>query len=70
MKLCKLGDILANLPEEHRRVLQGALGKSYKDGGLSDAGLSYEITQAGFAVSYNMVNHHRRQVCKCDWSIG
>jgi hypothetical protein len=67
MKLCKLGELLASLPDPHRLALQTALGTSYKEGGFSDAKLSYEITQAGFEVSYNMVNLHRRQVCRCEW---
>lgn len=68
MKLCKLGEVLASLSDRHRTALQTALDKSYKSGGLSDAKLSYEITEAGFAISHNMVNVHRRKVCRCDWS--
>lgn len=69
MKLCKVGEILQGLSGEYRDALQIALNRGYKDGGLSDAKLALEITRAGFAVSHNMVNVHRRQACRCDWSL-
>ena len=65
MNLCKLGDLLESLPEAHRQALTIALDTNYPDGGLSDASLAHEITMAGFPISYNMVNHHRRGVCRC-----
>lgn len=66
MKLCKLGQVLVSLPDRHRLALQTALDTPHKVYGLSDAKLSYEITQAGFEISYNMVNLHRRKVCRCE----
>jgi hypothetical protein len=68
MRLCGLGKILEILPEEHRKAVIAALDHLRKDGGLSDAALAYEITQAGFSIAHNLVNLHRREKCICEWS--
>jgi hypothetical protein len=59
---------LETLPDKHREAVVAALDNPRKNGGLSDATLAYEITQAGFPIAHNLVNLHRRKKCICEWS--
>lgn len=65
VKLCKVGQTLANLDEPYRSALQGLLSRPYRDGGYTDEVLQRRMTEAGLPMSVSIINRHRRAVCNC-----
>ena len=62
---CKVGRIVADLPEPYKTALDEKLQLSYASGGLSDEELVRIMAAAELPVGATIINRHRRNRCTC-----
>jgi hypothetical protein len=62
---CKLGNIIADLPDNIRPAVETGIAQLYVDGGLTDEEWADRFKRSGLAVSATIVNRHRKAKCAC-----
>lgn len=64
-KLCKVGQIVAELEEPYKGALLALLNQPHSAGGFTDEVLQRRMTEAGLIAGASVINRHRRGICLC-----
>lgn len=63
---CKVGRIVAALPEPYKGALVKLLETPFANGGESDALIRNRMFKAGYPCSQAVIYRHRQQQCSCE----